>query len=87
MTMSMTTKGRHRHFYINTKTMKSKKGEIWIGLTGMSYAMCAEDIHEDPDGSVTFTRLVEEKGGGKRTELIKTRKEHIIFISETLDTN
>ena len=53
----------------------------------MSYAMCAEDIHEDPDGSVTFTRLVEEKGGGKRTERIKTRKEHIIFISETLETN
>jgi hypothetical protein len=67
--------------------MKSKKGEIWIGLTGMSYAMCAEDIHEDPDGSVTFTRLVEEKGGGKRTERIKTRKEHIVFISETLETN
>jgi hypothetical protein len=86
MTMSMTTKGRHRHF-LSQKTMKSKKGEIWIGLIGMGFAMCAQDIHEDPDGSVSFIRLVEEKGGGKRKELIKTRKENIVFISETLETN
>jgi hypothetical protein len=67
--------------------MKSKQGEIWIGLIGMGFAMCAQDIQEDPDGSITFTRLVEEKGGGKRKELIKTRKEHVVYISETLETS
>ena len=85
MTMSMTPKVGIVIFY--PKNMKSKKGEVWIGLIGMGYAMCAEEIHEDPDGSVTFTRHVEEKGGGKRTELIKTRKEHIVFISETLESD
>jgi len=85
MTMSMTPKVGIVIFY--PKNMKSKKGEVWIGLIGMGYAMCAEDIHEDPDGSVTFTRHVEEKGGGKRTELIKTRKEHIVFIAETLESD
>jgi hypothetical protein len=67
--------------------MKNKKGEIWVGLIGMGYAMCAEDIHEDPDGSVTFIRHVEEKGGGKRMERIKTRKEHIVFVAETLEVS
>lgn len=85
MTMSMTPKVGIVIFY--PKNMKSKKGEVWIGLIGMGYAMCAEDIHEDPDGSVTFTRHVEEKGGGKRTELIKTRKEHIVFVAETLESD
>ena len=85
--MSMAQKVGIVIFLSQTKTMKSKKGEVWIGLIGMGYAMCAEDIHEDPDGSVTFTRHVEEKGGGKRTEMIKTRKEHIVFISETLESD
>jgi hypothetical protein len=66
--------------------IKQTKGEIWIGLAGVAYAMHAENIEEKADGSVTFLRLVEGRDG-KRTELIKTRKEHIVFISETLETN
>jgi len=66
--------------------IKQTKGEIWIGLTGVSYAMRAENIEEKADGSVTFIRLVDYKGS-HRKERISTRKEHIVYISETLETD
>jgi hypothetical protein len=66
--------------------IKQTKGEIWIGLAGVAYAMHAENIEEKADGSVTFLRLVEGRDG-KRKERIDTRKEHIIYISETLEAN
>ncbi len=66
--------------------IKQTKGEIWIGLAGVAYAMHAENIEEKADGSVTFLRLVEGRDG-KRKERIDTRKEHIIYISETLETD
>jgi len=78
-------KGRHRHFYLSTM-IKQTKGEIWIGLTGVAYAMHAEQIEEKADGSVTFIRLVEYKGN-HRKERISTRKEHIVYISETLEVD
>ena len=65
--------------------IKQVKGEIWIGLAGISYAMRAEEIEEKPDGTVTFVRLVEGRDG-KRKERITTRKEHVIYTSETLET-
>ena len=64
--------------------IKQTKGEIWIGLAGVSYAMRAENIEEKADGSVTFVRLVEGRDG-KRKERIDTRKEHIVYISQTLE--
>lgn len=77
-------KGRHRHFYLLTM-IKQTKGEMWIGLIGLGFAMHAEDFEEKPDGSVSFIRLVEYKDGRHRKERISTRKEHIVYISETLE--
>jgi len=82
--MSMTQKVGIVIFYENM--IKQTKGEIWIGLTGVAYAMHAENIEEKADGSVTFLRLVEGREG-KRKELITTRKEHIVYISETLEVD
>ena len=62
---------------------RSKRGEIWIGLTGLPFPMRAENIKEK-NGDITFLRLVDGKDG-KRTERVKTRKEHVIYISETLE--
>ncbi len=42
-------------------------------------------IEEKPDGSVSFICLVEYKDGRHRKERISTRKEHIVYISETLE--
>jgi len=64
---------------------KGKEGEIWIGLVGVSSAMHAQQIEEKPDGTVTFIRTVEWKDGYKRKELVKTRKENIAYMSETLE--
>lgn len=64
---------------------QDKKGEIWIGLIGVGSPMNAEQIEEKPDGSVEFIRLVQWKDGYKRKELVKTRKEQIAYISETLE--
>jgi len=64
---------------------KGKKGEIWIGLVGVNSPMNAEQIEEKPDGSVEFIRLVQWKGGYKRKEFVKTRKENIAYVSETLE--
>jgi hypothetical protein len=66
--------------------LKQSKGEIWVGLLGLPYAMKAQDIQEDGD-TVTFTRLVEAKDGSKRVERITTRKEYMIFTSETLEVD
>jgi len=81
----MTPKRSASSFLLKTM-IKQTKGEIWIGLTGVAYAMHAEQIKEKADGSVTFLRLVEGRDG-KRKELITTRKEHIVYISETLETD
>jgi hypothetical protein len=69
----------------NTKQNDSSKGETWICLLGANRAMHAEDIEEKPDGSVSFICLVEYKDGRHRKERITTRKEHIVYISETLE--
>jgi len=85
MTMPMTKRSASSFFY---KTMiKQTKGEVWVGLLGANFAMRAVEIEEKPDGSVTFVRLVEYKDGRSRKEKISTRKEHIVYISETLEAN
>ena len=71
MTMSMTLKVGIVIFI--SLMIKQAKGEIWIGLAGVGYAMRAEEIEEKPDGSVTFVRLMEGRDG-KRKERISTRK-------------
>jgi hypothetical protein len=63
------------------------KGEIWVGLEGIPFAVRAEDIREENDGKVTFIRLVESKDGSHRKERISTRKEHVLYVSETLETS
>jgi hypothetical protein len=70
---------------IKSMIKKGKEGEIWIGLVGISSPMHAEQIEEKPDGSIEFIRLVEWKDGYKRKELVKTRKENIAYVSETLE--
>ena len=62
---------------------RSKAGEIWVGLAGGNFPMRAENIKEGKNGEITFIRLVDGKDG-KRTERVKTRKEHVIYVSETL---
>jgi len=62
---------------------RSKRGEIWIGLAGATFPMRAENIKEAKNGDITFLRLVDGKDG-KRTEQVKTRKEHVIYVSETI---
>ena len=52
---------------------------------GANRAMQAEDIEEKPDGLVSFICLVKYKDGRYRKERITTRKEHIVYISETLE--
>jgi hypothetical protein len=63
------------------------KGEIWIGLEGLPFAVRAENIVEEADGKVTFVRLVETKDGGHRKDRITTQKEHILYVSETLESD
>jgi len=67
------------------KKNDNAKGEIWICLLGANRAMQAEDIEEKPDGSVSFICLVKYKDGRYRKERITTRKEHVVYISETLE--
>jgi hypothetical protein len=45
--------------------------------------MRAENIQEK-DGEITFTRFVDSKDG-KRTERITAQKQHVVYISETLE--
>ncbi len=63
------------------------KGEIWVGLSGIPFPVRAENIAEEKDGKVTFIRFVESKDGSHRKEKISTRKEHILYVSETLETD
>ena len=83
--MSMTPKVGIVIFYLHKNMIKNNKGETWICLLGANRAMRAEEIEEKPDGSVSFICLVEYKDGRHRKERISTRKEHIVYISETLE--
>jgi hypothetical protein len=65
------------------RNQRSKKGEVWIGLLGMTFPMRAENIKEK-NGDIIFTRLVDGKDG-KRTEKVTTKKQHVIYMSETLE--
>lgn len=65
------------------RNARSKPGEVWIGLTGLPFPMRAENIQEK-DGEITFTRFVDSKDG-KRTERITAQKQHVVYISETLE--
>lgn len=66
---------------------KQEKGEIWVGLHGVGFAMHAEQKPEErPDGSVSFIRIVDYKGT-KRKERVDTRKEHLIYLSETIEAD
>jgi len=49
----------------------------------MTFPMRAENIKEK-NGELTFTRLVDGKDG-KRTERVTTKKQHVIYMSETLE--
>jgi hypothetical protein len=62
---------------------RNKAGEIWIGIAGVGFPMRAENIKEK-NGEITFTRLVDGKDG-KRTEKVTTKKQHVIYMSETLE--
>jgi hypothetical protein len=85
MTMSMTQKVGIVIFL--SPMIKQPKGETWICLVGVGFSMHVEgEIEEKPDGSVSFVRLVEYKDGRHRKERISTRKEHIVYTSETLET-
>ena len=64
---------------------RNKAGEVWIGLVGMTFPMRAENIKEK-NGEITFTRLVDGKDG-KRTEKVTTKKQHVIYMSETLEAD
>jgi hypothetical protein len=64
---------------------RNKAGEVWIGLVGMTFPMRAENIKEK-NGELTFTRLVDGKDG-KRTEKVTTKKQHVIYMSETLEAD
>ncbi len=65
------------------KNPRGKTGEVWIGITGVPFPMRAEKIKEK-NGEITFLRLVDGKDG-KRTERVTTQKEHVVYISETLE--
>ena len=67
------------------KHPRNKAGEVWIGLVGMTFPMRAENIKEK-NGELTFTRLVDGKDG-KRTEKVTTKKQHVIYMSETLEAD
>ena len=67
------------------RNSRSKPGEIWIGLTGLPFPMHAENI-EEKGGEITFTRLVDSRDG-KRTEKITAQKQHVVYISETLEVD
>ena len=68
--------------------LKQSKGEIWVGIVGLQFPMCIEGkIKEERDGSVSFIRVVESKDGSGRKERIDTRKEHIIYVSETIEVH
>ena len=82
----MTKRSASSFFYKNM--IKQPKGDTWICLLGVGFSMHVEGkIEEKPDGSFTFVRLVEYKDGRSRKEKISTRKEHVVYISETLEAN
>ena len=75
---------------MNVRTREKEKrqrvGEIWIQLSGMGYAIQAQNLEDDGD-KVTFTRYVEGKDGSKRTDRITAAKQHVIFIAETIEAD
>jgi hypothetical protein len=83
MTMTRPPKVGIGIFYFIMIKNNRIKGEIWVGLEGIPFAVRAEDIREENDGKVTFIRLV----GSHRKERISTRKEHVLYVSETLETS
>ena len=70
--------------YPRRKVNSGRQGEVWIGLIGLSYPMRAENIKKQGKDLV-FTRLVEVKDGSRRKEMITTKQENVLYVSETIE--